>query len=220
MKVLLVEDDETIASVIKAGLETEVFAVDHAADGECGSSMARTNDYDVIILDLSLPKKSGQEVLADIRNKGKHVPVIVLSVESETDLKVKLLDAGADDYLNKPFSFKELMARIRAVLRRPKKVEGETLLVDDLKLSTKSHVVERGNKLVYLTRKEFMLLEFLMRNQGDVMSRGMLNEHVWDNEADPFSKTIESHILSLRRKLNTNGKKRLIETLPGRGYKI
>ncbi len=220
MKILLVEDDETIANVIKSGLETELFAVDYAADGELGSSLARTNDYDVIILDISLPKKSGLEVLADIRNKGKHVPVIVLSIQSETDSKVQLLDAGADDYINKPFSFRELLSRIRALLRRPHRIESEMLCVDDLKLNTKSHVVLRGVKDLYLTRKEFMLLEFLMRNQGDVMSRGMLNEHVWDNEADPFSKTIESHILSLRRKINFNGKKKLIETLPGRGYKI
>jgi DNA-binding response OmpR family regulator len=143
-----------------------------------------------------------------------------VTLQSETDSKVKLLDAGADDYINKPFSFRELLSRIRALLRRPHRIEGEMLCVDDLKLNTKSHIVLRGAKDLYLTRKEFMLLEFLMRNQGDVMSRGMLNEHVWDNEADPFSKTIESHILSLRRKINFNGKKKLIETLPGRGYKI
>lgn len=220
MKILLVEDDESISKVLKNGLETELFAVDVATDGEEGSSMARSNDYDLIILDVTLPKRSGQEVLADIRNKGKTVPVLILSIESETDLKVKLLDGGADDYLNKPFSFKELMARIRALLRRPKKIESEVLAVDDLKLNTKTHAVTRNGRDIHLTRKEFMLLELLMKNHGDVISRGMINEHVWDNEADPFSKTIESHILSLRRKINLNGKKRLIETLSGRGYKI
>ncbi len=220
MKILLVEDDESISKVLKNGLETELFAVDVATDGEEGSLMGRSNDYDLIILDVTLPKKNGLEVLADIRNKGKTVPVLVLSIESETDLKVKLLDAGADDYLNKPFSFKELLARIRALLRRPKKIEAEVLSADDLKLNAKSHTVIRGGKDIHLTRKEFMLLELLMKNQGDVISRGMINEHVWDNEADPFSKTIESHILSLRRKINLNGKKRLIETISGRGYKI
>ncbi len=220
MKILLVEDDESISKVLKNGLETELFAVDVATDGEEGSSMGRSNDYDLIILDFTLPKKNGLEVLADIRVKGKTVPVLVLSIESETDLKVKLLDGGADDYLNKPFSFKELMARIRALLRRPNKIEAEVLSVDDLKLNTKSYTVARGGKDIHLTRKEFMLLELLMKNQGDVISRGMINEHVWDNEADPFSKTIESHILSLRRKINPNGKKHLIETISGRGYKI
>ncbi len=220
MKILLVEDDESIASVIKAGLQTELFAVDVADNGEEGSLLARTNDYDLVILDVTLPRKSGSDVLADIRNKGKTAPILVLSVESETDLKVKMLDGGADDYLNKPFSFKELMARIRALLRRPKRIEAEVLAVDDLKLNTKTHVVTRDGKDIRLTRKEFMLLELLMHNHGDVVSRGMIDEHVWDNEADPFSKTIESHILSLRRKINENGKKKLIETLSGRGYKI
>lgn len=220
MKILLVEDDESISRVLKNGLETELFAVDVATDGEEGSSMARSNDYDLIILDVSLPKKNGQEVLTDIRAKGKTVPVLILSIESETDLKVKLLDSGADDYLNKPFSFKELMARIRALLRRPNKIEAEVLSVDDLKLNTKTHVVTRGGKEIHLTRKEFMLLGLLLQYQGDVISRGIINEHVWDNEADPFSKTIESHILSLRRKINVNGKKKLIETISGRGYKI
>ncbi len=220
MKILLVEDDESISKVLKNGLETELFAVDVATDGEEGSLMARSNDYDLIILDVTLPKKSGEEVLADIRAKGKTVPVLVLSIESETDLKVRMLDGGADDYLNKPFSFKELLARIRALLRRPKKIESETFSVDDLTLNTKTHVVTRTNKDIHLTRKEFMLLQLLMQNQGDVISRGMINEHVWDNEADPLSKTIESHILSLRNKINMNGKKRLIETISGRGYKI
>lgn len=220
MKILLVEDDESISKVLKEGLETELFAVDVATDGEEGSSMGRSNDYDLIILDVTLPKKSGLEVLADIRAKGKIVPVLVLSIESETDLKVRMLDSGADDYLNKPFSFKELMARIRALLRRPNKMESETFTVDDLTLNTKTHAVSRGNKEIHLTRKEFMLLQLLMQNHGDVISRGMINEHVWDNEADPLSKTIESHILSLRRKINLNGKKKLIETLSGRGYKI
>lgn len=220
MKILLVEDDESISKVLKNGLETELFAVDVATDGEEGSLMARSNDYDLIILDVTLPKKSGEEVLSDIRAKGKTVPVLVLSIESETDLKVRMLDGGADDYLNKPFSFKELLARIRALLRRPKKIESEIFSVDDLTLNTKTHVVTRSNKDIHLTRKEFMLLQLLMQNQGDVISRGMINEHVWDNEADPLSKTIESHILSLRNKINMNGKKRLIETISGRGYKI
>lgn len=220
MKILLVEDDESISKVLKEGLETELFAVDVATDGEEGSSMGRANDYDLVILDVTLPKKNGLEVLADIRAKGKTVPVLVLSIESETDLKVKMLDGGADDYLNKPFSFKELLARIRALLRRPNKIESEIFSVDDLTLNTKTHVVTRGNKDVRLTRKQFMLLQLLMQNQGDVISRGMINEHVWDNEADILSKTIESHILSLRRKINMNGKKRLIETISGRGYKI
>jgi len=220
MRILVVEDEKNIAEFIKDSLRSEFFAVDIATDGEAGSTFARTNDYDLVILDLGLPKKKGQEVLAEIREKGKIVPILVLSVKSETSTKVELLNAGADDYLIKPFSLEELMARVKALLRRPKKIENETLVMDDLQLNTKSFSVKRKNKDIYLTRKEFMLLEYLLRNQGIVLSRSMIMEHVWDMNADPFSNTIESHILSLRKKIDLPGSRRLIQTIPGRGYKL
>ncbi|TSC89203.1 MAG: two-component system, OmpR family, copper resistance phosphate regulon response regulator CusR [Parcubacteria group bacterium Gr01-1014_3] len=220
MRILIVEDEKQIAQFLRAGLEAESFAVDVATDGERGSFLARTNDYDLIILDNILPKKTGLQVCQEVRKEGKSVPIIVLSVKSEVSTKVELLNSGADDYLSKPFSLEELMARVRALLRRPPKVEGDILQIADLVLDNKKQVVKRGAKEVYLTRKEFALLEYLLKNAGAVLSRGMIMEHVWNMSADPFSNTIESHILSLRRKIDTNVKKRLIHTIPGRGYKL
>lgn len=220
MSILLVEDEKEIINFLKASLEAEYFSVDVAEDGEQGSYLARTNDYDLIILDNILPKKTGREICEEIRKIGKTVPVLVLSVKSDTATKVDLLNAGADDYLIKPFSFEELLARMRALRRRPEKLEGETLAVGDLTLNTRTHQVHRGKKEVYLTRKEFMLLEYLMRNKGTVLSRGMILEHVWDMNTDPFTNTIESHILSIRRKLDVKSKPKLIHTVPARGYKI
>lgn len=220
MRILLVEDEKEIRDFLKPSLEAEFFSVDVAEDGDKGSFAARTTDYDLIILDNILPKKNGMQVCQDIRKNGKTVPIIMLSVKSDTATKVELLNAGADDYLNKPFSFDELLARVRALMRRPKEIAREVLALDDLTVNTKTCSVTRGKKDVYLTRKEFMLLEYLLRNKGNVLSRGMILEHVWDMDADPFSNTIESHILSLRRKIDIAGGKKLIHTVPGRGYKI
>ena len=220
MRILVVEDEKKIRDFLKTSLEAECFAVDVSEEGEQGSYLARTNEYDLIILDNVLPKKTGLEVCQDIRKIGRTTPILILSVKSETLSKVELLNAGADDYLSKPFSLEELLARIRALLRRQKDIESDILTVDDLALDTKRHTTKRGKKEIYLTRKEFMLIEYLMRNQEMVLTRGMIMEHVWDMTADPFSNTIESHILSLRRKIDTKGKKKLIHTVPGRGYKI
>jgi DNA-binding response OmpR family regulator len=194
MRILIVEDEEGIASFLKAGLESEYFAVDVAEDGERGSYLARTNEYDIIILDNMLPKKEGAEVCDDIRKSGKTTPIIMLSARSELGIKVELLNKGADDYLTKPFSLEELIARIRALLRRPTTLSSEILQVDDLIMDTKKHVTTREGKEIYLTKKEFMLLELLMKHKGSVVSRGSIMEHVWDMNVDPFSNTIESHI--------------------------
>lgn len=220
MKVLIVEDEEGIASFLKAGLESEYFAVDIAEDGEQGSYLGRTNDYDVIILDNMLPKRTGAEVCVDIRKMGITTPIIMLSVRSEMTTKVDLLNKGADDYLTKPFSLEELVARIRALLRRPQVISPEILCVDDLVMDTKRHVTKRGNKEIYLTKKEFMLLELLLRRKGAVVSRGAIMEHVWDMRIDPLSNTVESHILNLRKKTSQRGKKQLIHTVPSVGYII
>jgi len=220
MRVLIIEDEKEISSILKIGLEAECFVVDMAKNGEQGFYLATTNDYDLIILDNMLPKKDGKSVCEDIRKDGRTMPIIMLSVKSEAMTKVDLLNAGADDYLTKPFSLQELLARVRALLRRPQKIESEIMTLDDLFVDTKRHIIKRGEVEMYLTRKEFILLEYLMRNRGVVLSRGMIMEHVWDMNADPFSNTVESHILNLRRKVDTKGKKRLIHTVPGRGYKI
>lgn len=220
MRVLVVEDEEGIARFLKAGLESEYFAVDVAEDEERGSYLARTNDYDIIILDNMLPGKNGAEVCDDIRKSGRNTPIIMLSARAEMSIKVELLNKGADDYLTKPFSLEELLARIRALLRRPAHVAPDLLEIEDLVLDTKKHLVTRKGKEIYLTRKEFMLLEYLLRNKGTAVSRGMILEHVWDINVDPFSNTVESHILNIRKKVNDKGRKNLIHTLPGIGYKI
>lgn len=220
MKILIIEDEKNIADFLKKSLGTASFVVEIADDGEKGLYAARTNEYDLIVLDNILPKKTGLEVCRELRREGCAIPIIILSVRSEASKKTELLNAGADDYLIKPFSFEELLARIRALLRRPKKIQGEIIKVDDLTLDAQKHAVWRGRKEVYLTRKEFMLLEYLMRNEDIVLSRGMIMEHVWDMHVDPFSNTIEAHILSLRRKIDLPGKKKLIHTVPGIGYKL
>lgn len=220
MRLLVIDDDKEVRDTLIQKLRAECFAVDAAADGEEGSYMARTNSYDVIILDNMLPKKNGIIVCDDIRKTGRTVPILVLSVLSDTKQKIDLITAGADDYLIKPFSFEELLARIRALLRRPPEIQGEVYELSDLVIDTRQQSVKRGRKHVYLTRKEFMLLEYLLRNRGDVVSRGKIMEHVWDMSSDPFSNTIESHILSVRRKIGDKAGKRLIQTVPGRGYRI
>jgi DNA-binding response OmpR family regulator len=221
MRVLVVEDEEKIARFLREALEAEYFAVDIAGDGEQGSYLGRINDYDLVVLDNLLPKKEGLEVCKDIRATGKTAPILVVSVKTGANDKVLLLDAGADDYLAKPFVLEEFLARVRALLRRPAGIEEDELTVEDIVLDYRSGTVRRGDKEIYLTRKEFMLLRYLMRNEGIVLSRGMILEHVWDMSVDIFSNTIESHILSLRKKLNDMSKDaRLIQTIPGRGYRM
>lgn len=220
MKILLVEDEQKIADYLKMSLTAEYFAVDVAADGELGMEMALHNKYDLVILDNMLPIKSGLEICTAARSSGKTFPILILSARDETTTKVDLLNAGADDYLSKPFSLEELLARIRALLRRPQRMETTIISVDDLVLDTHRHTVRRGKKDITLTRKEFSLLEYLMKNEDITLSRGMLMEHVWNTSMDPFSNTIESHILSLRKKIDNDGRKKLIHTVSGVGYRL
>ncbi|MFC1720744.1 response regulator transcription factor [Patescibacteria group bacterium] len=221
MRVLIVEDDKEIRDNLKTGLSSEYFVVDTAEDGEEGSYLARTNDYDIVILDNMLPKKEGVDVCRDIRNAGLTMPILILSAVSESTTKVELLNAGADDYLTKPFSFEELIARINAISRRPQEqINLSVLKTNNLIMDTKKHLITRNGNEIHLTRKEFMLLEYLLRNKGCVMSRAMIMEHVWNIEADPFSNTIEVHIRSLRKKIDGKNKRKLIQTVSGSGYKI
>jgi DNA-binding response OmpR family regulator len=209
MRILIVDDDAGINSALKAQLEAEHFAVDTTDNGEDGSFKARTNNYDLVILDSSLPKKTGPEVC-----------ILFLTVNSEIADKVTALNLGADDYLTKPFSFQELIARVRALLRRPAQTESDILTFQDLTMDVNSHIVTRQKQPIYLTRKEFMLLEYMLRHKGQTVSRSELLEHVWDAKANVFSNTIESHIVSLRKKIDGPNKKKLIHTISGRGYKI
>ncbi len=220
MRILAIEDEPLIRSVIQSTLADEHFAVDTAADGEQGAYLAKTNDYDLIILDNVLPKKNGIVVCQELRACGKTTPILSLSVQGDAATKVQLLEAGVDDYLTKPFHIDELIARVRALLRRPPQIVSDVLTVDDIVLDTKRKTVMRGATYIKLTRKEFMLLHYLMQNKASILSRGMILEHVWDKNIDPFSNTIEAHILTLRRKIERPHKKKIIHTVQGQGYTI
>ncbi len=219
MRILVVEDEKKIRDFLKLSLKQSFFVVDTAEDGEEGLKMAKLNPYDVIILDNLLPKKTGIEVCRELREFDTTTPILILSVLGDPQQKVELLDAGADDYLAKPFSLSELLARVRALLRRPQQIEDSVLHAGNLTLDTTRHEVKLGDKEISLTRKEFMLLQYFLRNKGLVLSRSMIMEHVWDMNADPFSNTIESHIVSLRKKIGDKDQA-LIKTIAGRGYKL
>jgi two-component system OmpR family response regulator len=218
MKILVVEDDPTISSVLKAGLESEAHVVDIAETGPEGSFLGRTYEYDTVVLDHALPGKNGLAVCREIRSAEKKTPIIFLSVEGDTDLKVQALDQGADDYMTKPFSFAELKSRIKAISRRSHHPDDEQRTVHDLILDTRSLHASRDGKLIRLTRKEFTLLEYMMRHQGIVLSRAMIMEHVWTADSDPFSNTVEAHMSNLRRKIAIGKKPDLIVNIPGQGY--
>ena len=220
MRILVVEDNKEVSDFLKTSLEAEYFAVDTAEDGERGAYLGRINSYDLIILDNMLPKKMGKEVCISIKEKRKDVPVIMLSVKADIPTKIEMLDIGADDYMSKPFSFSELLSRIRALLRRPQQIAPDVMQIGNIFLDEKRHLVKNGSKEIHLTRKEFMLLELLMRRNGEVVSRGDIAEHAWDMDLDPFSNTIEAHIRNLRKKIETRGVKEFITTISGRGYRI
>lgn len=220
MKILFIEDDSSIRNVLRISFESEGHTVDEASDGEEGSFLARTNEYDLIILDNNLPKKGGKQVCLEIRNANIHTPILLLSAKSEVTEKVALFELGADDYVTKPFSYEELTARINALVRRPKKIEETTYRIDELSLNSDTCEVLKSNKRIYLTRKEFSLLELLMKNHGKVLSRGIIMDHVWDMDIDPFSNTLETHIMNVRKKIGDTRKNRIIQNVPGRGYRI
>ncbi len=218
MKILVVEDDPSIAEALRAGLVSEAHAVDVASDGTDGSFLGRSYEYDAVILDHALPGKNGITVCKEIRSTGKMTPIIFLSVTGDADTKVAALENGADDYVVKPFSMAELRARIRAVARRTPVVRSAELKVHDLVLDPGRHSATRGSRHIHLTKKEFALLEYMMRNQGVVLSRSILMEHVWTADNDPFSNTVEAHMRNLRKKLNAGNKRDLISNMPGHGY--
>jgi len=221
MRILVVEDNKEISNFLKTSLEAECFAVDVAEDGERGAYLGRVNAYDIIILDNILPKKLGKDVCIAIKEKNKDVPILMLSVKADVPTKVEMLNIGADDYMSKPFSFSELLARIKAILRRPKGAVSDIVNLGNLMLDGTRHLVKMKEEEIHLTRKEFMLLELLMKRNGEVVSRGEISEHVWDMHLDPFSNTIEAHVRNLRKKLKFEGdEKDFLLTVPGRGYRM
>lgn len=219
MRLLIVDDEKTLTTVLQKKLSAD-FSVDVANDGAHGSFMACTNEYDLAILDYHLPRRHGKDICRDIREKGKSYPILMLSVEKDSQAKTEALNLGADDFISKPFSYAELEARIKAMLRRPKSITNTTLNIADLYLNPATNEVTRNGKGIYLTKKEFMLLEYFMRNENLVLSRGMLMEHVWDINGDIFSNTIEMHIANLRKKIDSKNRVKLIHTVSGRGYKL
>lgn len=220
MRVLLIEDDTAIARSLKEGLEDEAYVVDVANDGSEGYRTAVADDYDVIILDIMLPGMNGYEVCRALRNDGNKTPILMLTArDTERDI-VEGLDTGADDYLAKPFSFDVLLARIRALLRRPNEKLEEVLQVGDLKLDPSSKKVTRASQEINLTAKEYGVLEYLMRNKGKVLSKEQIISHVWDFDADVLPNNVELFIMFLRRKIDKPFKSKLIHTVSGFGYKL
>lgn len=222
MKVLVIEDEHRIANSIKKGLEQERYAVDVVYNGTDGFDLASTENYDAIILDLMLPKMGGLEVCRKLREEGKHTPILILTAKGQTQDKVTGLNSGADDYLTKPFSFEELLARIRALIRRPKNSLPTVLIVNDLQLNTQSFEIERGKQKIQLSNKEFSLLEYLMRHARQTLTKEQIISHVWDYDADILPNTVEVYIRNLRRKIDLpfKNKKALLHTIRGFGYKI
>ncbi len=222
MRILVVEDEHRIAQAIKKGLEQERYAVDLTFTGTDGYDMASSESYDLIILDLMLPGMDGITLCKQLRKNNIHIPVLMLTAKGQITDKVAGLDAGADDYMTKPFSFEELLARVRALTRREGPVRKTTLSLDDLTMDTKSFIVKRGGAHISLSQKEFALLEYLLINKGEIVSKEKIIEHVWDFDADILPNTVEVYIKNLRNKIDAPfvGKQPLIHTVRGFGYVI
>lgn len=221
MRLLIVEDEKKMASFLERGLKEEGYVVDVAYDGEKGWEYAMANDYDLLILDWMLPRMSGVELCQKFRAEGKKAPVLILTAKDSVEDKIKGLDQGADDYLTKPFSFEELLARIRALFRRPAHLADKTIWeCARLKMDLIKRQVWVGNEEIALSQKEFSLLEFLVRHVGEVVSRTAIAEHVWDLHFDPMSNTIDVYINFLRKKINETLAQCKIETVRGTGYRL
>jgi len=220
MRLLVVEDEPTAAAVLAKGLREHAYAVDVAPDGSAALELASINEYDLIVLDVLMPGMSGLEVCRRLRTEGITAPVLMLTARGEPDQRVEGLDVGADDYLAKPYHFPELLARIRALLRRGPALAESVVRIEDLAIDTRTHRVQRAGRSVQLTSKEYALLEYLARRQGDVVGRADIAEHVWDDSFDPMSNLIEVYIQRLRRKIDDDHQVKLLQTRRGAGYTL
>jgi two-component system copper resistance phosphate regulon response regulator CusR len=218
MRLLLVEDDSRIARFVARGLQEQSYAVDVVATGDDALYQVEINDYDVVVLDVMIPGKDGFATCRAIRGMGKRMPILMLTARDAVDDRIHGLDSGADDYLTKPFEFGELLARLRALLRRPKELQPSRIIVGDLELDTASQTAKRGNRSISLTAKEYALLEYLVRNANRVIGRSEIAEHVWNESFDPFSNLIEVYVNRLRRKLGDYHGQPLLQTRRGSGY--
>jgi|SRR5215813_6437614 len=218
MRILLVEDDSRMANVIAKGLRESSYAIDIAPDGDAALYQASINDYDLIVLDVLLPKYDGYQVCRELRSRGDATPILMLTARAAVDDRITGFEAGADDYLTKPFSFRELMARIRALLRRDSHLRPEILRIEDLTIDSASHRVSRAGHEIQLTAKEYALLEYLAGHVGRLVSRGEIAAHVWDDSFDPFSNSIEVYMNRLRKKIDEGHAIKLLHTRRGEGY--
>jgi DNA-binding response OmpR family regulator len=218
MRLLLVEDDSRIARFVTRGLQEQAYAVDVVASSDDALYQVEINDYDIVILDVMIPGKDGFATCRAIRNLGKRMPILMLTARDAVEDRIHGLDCGADDYLTKPFEFGELLARLRALLRRPQDLRPAHLVIGDLELDTASQTAKRGNRAIALTAKEYALLEFFARNANRVIGRSEIAEHVWDESFDPFSNLIEVYVNRLRRKLGEENGQPLLQTRRGSGY--
>jgi DNA-binding response OmpR family regulator len=220
MRILVIEDESKVGCFIKRALEEESYAVDLCEDGSKGLEMALATDYDLLVVDLMVPSMSGLDILKRVRRERIRAPVLILSAQSQIDQRVKGLDAGADDYLTKPFAIDELLARVRALLRRGATESPGILQVDDLILTPATRDVTRGGQRIELTLKEYALLEYLMRHTGRVLTRPMISEHVWNQDFDTFTNVIDVYVNYLRNKIDRGRTKKLIHTIRGSGYML
>ena len=220
MRILVIEDEKKITNFIRRGLKEEGYSVDAAYDGEEGYFLASSEKYDLIVLDLMLPKMDGLRLCRTLRDEDNSTPIIMLTSKDMIKDKVEGLDAGADDYLTKPFAFEEFLARVRALLRKRDVPRSTKLQVGELKLDLLTHKVTRTGREIELTAKEYSLLEYLMRNAGTVVTRTMISEHVWDINFDTYTNVIDVYINYLRNKIDRDHKTKLIHTLRGRGYML
>jgi DNA-binding response OmpR family regulator len=220
MRILVVEDEKKVSNFLRQALEEEQYAVDQSFDGEEGLAMAEACDYDLMVLDLMLPKKGGMVLLQDLRKNGYKTPILVLTAKDAVGDKVKALDSGGDDYLTKPFSIEEFLARVRALLRRGKPEQGEILRVGDLILNPVTREVLRANRKIELTNKEYSFLEYFARNAGRVLTRTMISEHVWNIDFDTETNVIDVYVTYLRNKIDKGETHKLIHTVRGVGYTL
>jgi len=220
VKILVIEDDRTVGQYVKHGLEEQRFTTDLVDEGLEGLRMASSGHYDVIVMDLRLPGMNGLEIVRTLRDRGVATPVLMLTAQDSVEFKVAGLRAGADDYVTKPFSFEELLARVEALSRRPREVASAILEVDDLSLDVGAREVRRGGQLLDLTPKEYLVLEYLMRHPGRVMSRTLITEYAWDYHFDPGTNIVDVVINRLRKKVDAGGGKKLIHTVRGVGYVV
>ena len=220
MRIMVVDDDRRLCGIVKRGLVEEGYAVDVAYDGEEGEYCGEVNSYDLIILDIMMPKKDGIEVCQELRTKKINTPILMLTAKDAVEDRIRGLDAGADDYLVKPFAFNELLARVRALLRREGISKSPELKVGNLILNTLTREVWRGQNTIELTTKEYAILEYFMRHPNIVVTRTMLEEHVWDYDFDSLSNLVDVYIRRLRRKIDVEGENSTIQTVRGAGYRL